>query len=262
MKKLKLVPKGSLSEKKFLEQKKQEGYYLIGVINGVYSFKHDPVVKDTELQINFIKTDELNQHDNTSPKDNPFFSLTHKRLKYSKYSIVYSYLKDKDNPIYKHTETKMAEYQYLKHLQNINFTIITLIIFLSVLFWAYFVSQGNSNPTNTWLMKLMLILFMISLGVNLSIKRRIRKNCPTYVDQFYKSYNVSIQSDEQPNLEKLKHLGAWRYIMEKNGKYYYTLQSKQPKSTIEHSICTRLDLKKEQLFVYSTQDLFAIRMHF
>ncbi|WP_105993413.1 DUF2812 domain-containing protein [Staphylococcus simulans] len=262
MKKLKLTLKGSLAEQKFLEQKKQEGYYLTRVINGVYTFKHNPAVKNMKLQVNFIKTKDIETQpalDNNSP----YFAMTTKQLNYSKHTLVYSYLKDTENPIYSNTDTKAEEYQYLKHFQNTILTLAILALFICIALWAYFTSIGYTNVMAPLPMKIMSGVFIAIVLFYLMIKHRIRTSCPTYVDQFYLSYSVSIRTtDGPPDLNKLKHLGAWRYVLEKNGKYYYNLHSKQPKDSIIHSICTRLDMKPEQIFVYSALDLFPIRGHF
>lgn len=263
MKKLKLVFKGSLSEKKFLEQKKAEGYYLTGVINGVYTFKHNPKVKDTQLQTHFIETKNL-KNENTIEDASPFFAITTKKLFYSKYTVLYSYLKNNDDPIYSTiSDTKNIEHEYLSFFKRINFTLAILTMIICVALWSYYTAIGKPSSTIKIPMQIMLMIFLITLLFRILINRRIRKSCPKLHDELYLSYSVSIKDNsEAPNIDALKYLGAWRYQTEKDGKHYYSLLSKEPKETIISAIQKELNISNEHIYVYSQWDLFPVYMHF
>lgn len=262
MKKLKLVFKGSPSERKFLEQKKAEGYYLTGVINDVYTFKHNPAVKDTQLQTHFIETKHL-KHKIKIKDTSPFFAITTKKLDLSKYTIIYSYLKEKDNPIYNSTDTKMIENRYLKHLQNIFLSITLAFMFICLGLWVYLLQQNYENSMIALPLKFMLFTFFILLVLTLIINHRIKITCPTPIDEIYLSYSVSIQSKNgKPNIQPLQNLGAWRFVTEKNGKYYYNLYSKQPKDVLVSTLSNTLNIQSDRIFIYSQWDLFPVYMHF
>lgn len=262
MKKFKLVFKGSLSEKKFLEQKKAEGYYLTGVINGVYTFKHNPKVKDTQLQTHFIETKHLKNEHNIKDTS-PFFAITTKKLDLSRYAIVYTYLKDKDNPIYNSTDTRMTENLYLKHLQNIFLGITIAIMFICLGLWMYLIQQSYKNSIAAVPLKFMLLILLGLFILTFIINYRIKTTCPTQVDAIYLSYSVSIQSmDGKPDIQPLQHLGAWRFVTEKYGKYYYNLYSKHPKVVLINTLSHTLNIQPDHIFVYSQWDLFPVYMHF
>ncbi|MHD0398521.1 hypothetical protein ACY2DA_11825 [Staphylococcus simulans] len=262
MKKFKLVFKGTSSERKFLEKKKAEGYYLTGVINGVYTFKHNPDVKDTQLQTHFVETKHL-KHEQNIEENSPFFAFTTKKLDLSKYTIIYSYLKDKDNPIYNSTDTKLIENHYLKHLQNILLGITMAIMFICLGLWMYMIQQNYENATIALPLKFMSPILFFSLVLALILSYRIRRTCPTHVDEIYLSYSISIQTkDGKPDIQPLQHLGAWRFVTEKNGKYYYNLYSKQPKEVLTNTLSKTLNIQSDHIFVYSQWDLFPVYMHF
>lgn len=262
MKNFKLYFKGSPSEIQYLEKQQKEGYLLKNIQNGIYTFEKDPEVRNTTLQVKFARTKDLKEVNPTIGKDT-FLSVLAKKLHYSKYTVIYSYLKNNDDPIYSSfQDTKVIEHEYLSFFRRINFAIAILAMIICVSLWSYFTATGQPSATLVKPMKIMFIVFIITFFISILINRRIRKSCPKIQDELYLSYSVSIKDTVQtPNIDSLKYLGAWHQT-EKDGKHYYSLLSKEPKEVIIQSIQKELNISNTNIFVYSQLDLFPVYMHF
>ncbi|APR61812.1 DUF2812 domain-containing protein [Staphylococcus condimenti] len=261
-KQLKLYFKGSPSEIRYLETQQKDGYMLTNIKNGIYTFEENSAVSDTKLQVTFVRSEDLKEP-NTKIEKSPFLSVLAKQLNYSKYTVLYSYLKEKDNPIYNLADTKAAEHEYLSFFKRIIFILAVLTMFVCVAFWSYFTAIGKPSSKLLIPMQIMISVFIILSPFNILINRRIRKSCPKIEDELYLSYSVSVKSPgSKPDIDSLKYLGAWRYQTDKEGKYYYNLLSKEPKEVILHNVRTKLHLPEEDVYVYSQFDLFPIVMHF
>ncbi|MDK7925961.1 MAG: DUF2812 domain-containing protein [Staphylococcus simulans] len=263
MKNIKFYCKGSPSEIRYLESQQQKGYVLKDIQNNIYTFEKDPEVRNTTLHVTFAKTKDL-EGNSQNRSENPFLSVLAKKLFYSKYTVLYSYLKNNDDPIYSTiSDTKNIEHEYLSFFKRINFTLAILTMIICVALWSYYTAIGKPSSTLIMPIQIMLIVFLITLFFSILINRRIRKSCPKLHDELYLSYSVSIKNESAlPNIDSLKYLGAWRYQTEKEGKHYYSLLSKEPKETIISAIQKELNISNEHIYVYSQWDLFPIYMHF
>lgn len=263
MKNIKFYFKGSPSEIRYLEKQQKEGYVLKDIQNNIYTFEKDPEVQNTTLRVTFARTKDLEESSQNKSKA-PFLSVFAKKLFYSKYTVLYSYLKNNDDPIYSTiSDTKNIEHEYLSFFKRINFTLAILTMIICVALWSYYTAIGKPSSTIKIPMQIMLMIFLITLLFRILINRRIRKSCPKLHDELYLSYSVSIKNESEfPNIDSLKYLGAWRYQTEKDGKHYYSLLSKEPKETIISAIQKELNLSDENIYVYSQWDLFPVYMHF
>ncbi|RTX85636.1 DUF2812 domain-containing protein [Staphylococcus piscifermentans] len=262
MQKLKFHFKGSPSEIRYLEAQQKEGYMLTNIKNGIYTFEKNPAVKDTQLQVTFAKTEDLKEAD-THQENSPFLSVFAKQLNYSKYTVLYSYLEEKDNPLYNLADTKVAEHEYLSFFKRIIFSLAVLTMLICVALWAYFTALGKPSSTLVIPIEIMIGIFVVLLIINILINRRIRKHCPKPEDELYLSYSVSIKgTGQKPDVSHLKYLGAWRYQTEKDDKYYYNLFSKEPKEVILEDISKKLNIPEKDIYIYSQFDLFPVYMHF